>query len=987
MSSRGGMSQGLLYALFVLSGVAGLIYESIWTHYLKLFLGHAAYAQTLVLAIFMGGMAIGAWLAGDLARRVARPLLWYAAIEGLLGVAGLGFHTVFGGMQGWIFDSVIPRLDSSSAVDAVKWTFSTLLILPQSILLGATFPMMSAGVVRRNPMIAGRPLAWLYFTNSIGASAGVLLSGYFLIDRVGLPGTLLTAAMTNFLLALGVYVIGRCSPAPALSMAAPPGPGSGAPPRLILAAAFLTGAASFFYEIGWIRMLSLVLGSATHSFELMLSAFIFGLATGAWWIRNRIDTLQSPLRALGWIQACMASAALLTLVFYMQSFEAMAWFRNSVEANDGGYVLFTLFSSSLCFVLMLPATFFAGMTLPLMTAMLLRAGHGEASIGRVYAANTVGAIVGILLAVHVFMPVLGLRQVVLAGALIDLALGIWLLHRASSRWSRPQGIAVAAIGALALSIAAVVRFDPAVTASGAYRLGTARVDGEVLFHADGKTATVDVTRDRAGVLSIATNGKIDAGRSIDGPPLSDDYTMGMLSLLPMAMLPDAKRVAVIGMGSGTSTDVLLRNPRLQQVDTIEIEPAMVEGAKLYRGATHRVYDDPRSRIHIEDAKTYFSRAGERYDMILSEPSNPWVSGISSLFSREFYTQIKRHINDDGVFVQWLHLYEINMPMVATVMNALAENFDDYLIYSSNDSDIIIIAKARGRVPQLLPRIFEEPGLKDVLHHLDFNSVTDLEWRRIGGKSSLAPYFRLIEARTNSDYFPVLDQLAGRQRFVNAGAGELLDLQAYAMRVEQRQALQATAPAVPALIQRLPGAALRGRAMAGYYLGDTGGIGLMKPYQIGDASILARAGECSAPGAIKAWQDGLKTLVVESAAYLTVETAGRISPGLRKHPCAPAGDGAGMEWIGILEGIGLRKPELILAVAPRLAHRYQGDMRTVQFLLSELLLAQLQSKGASAAANTAARIQGVPASSAMSYLAAYAAFQMQQPAQAVDALVK
>ena len=289
--------------------------------------------------------------------------------------------------------------------------------------------------------------------------------------------------------------------------------------------------------------------------------------------------------------------------------------------------------------------------------------------------TSAGAIVGILLAVHVCMPLLGLRQVVIVGALIDLLLGAWLLQRALLHWRRQELGALAAAVVLGTLVVAFTRFDPAVTGSGAYRVGKARVPGEILFHADGKTATVNVWQNVDGTMAISTNGKVDAGfnRGRVGP---DDYTMMMLALLPSALLPQAKTAAVIGMGSGTSTHTLLLNPRLERVDTIEIEPAIVEGARRFGAATHLAYDDPRSHIHIEDAKTYFARSGQRYDMIVSEPSNPWVSGIASLFSREFYAQVKRHLNDDGVFVQWLHLYEISPEMIATVVNALGAEYAD-----------------------------------------------------------------------------------------------------------------------------------------------------------------------------------------------------------------------------------------------------------------------------------------------------------------------
>src|SRR5260221_3152368 len=185
---------GVFFALFTVSGFAGLIYESIWSHYLKLFLGHAAYAQTLVHAIFMAGMAIGSWLVSRFTGRIRNLLLGYAAAELGIGIAALVFHRAFIAATGWAFDSVLPAL-GGTGVDAFKWTLASLLILPASVLLGTTFPLMSAGVIRSYPESSGRALSMLYFTNSFGAAIGVLASGFYLIDRIGLPGTILTAGV------------------------------------------------------------------------------------------------------------------------------------------------------------------------------------------------------------------------------------------------------------------------------------------------------------------------------------------------------------------------------------------------------------------------------------------------------------------------------------------------------------------------------------------------------------------------------------------------------------------------------------------------------------------------------------------------------------------------------------------------------------------------------------------------------------------------
>ncbi len=203
------MSRGAFYVLFTVSGFAGLIYESVWTHYLKLFLGHAAYAQSLVLAVFMGGMAAGAAYCGRRSAALANPLVLYALVEALVGLAALAFHPVFVGVTDWSYESLLPRLGNEWLALGAKIAVSCLLILPQSVLLGMTFPLMSAGLARAQRHAAGESIAMLYFTNSLGAAAGVLASGFLLIAWAGLPGTLQSAGILNLLVALSVWVLAR----------------------------------------------------------------------------------------------------------------------------------------------------------------------------------------------------------------------------------------------------------------------------------------------------------------------------------------------------------------------------------------------------------------------------------------------------------------------------------------------------------------------------------------------------------------------------------------------------------------------------------------------------------------------------------------------------------------------------------------------------------------------------------------------------------
>lgn len=300
-----------------------------------------------------------------------------------------------------------------------------MLIVPQTVLLGATFPLLSGAVIRRDPEASGHHLAMLYFTNSIGAAAGALVSAFLLIGWLGMPGTLRLAGVLNLALAAPVLALARRGEPGAIAAA----PFGGAPlsekyvVRMFLAGAFVTGLASFVYEIVWIRMLSLVLGSSFHAFELMLSAFITGLALGGLWIRRRIDDIADPVRFAGLLQVFMGLAALATVFIYHWTFDWMAWGLGVLQHNESAYPLFNLYSHALAFAVMLPATFLAGMTLPLFTHALLRGGKGERAIGEVYASNTLGAIAGVLLAMHLLMPGLGLKLALVLGAVADMLLG------------------------------------------------------------------------------------------------------------------------------------------------------------------------------------------------------------------------------------------------------------------------------------------------------------------------------------------------------------------------------------------------------------------------------------------------------------------------------------------------------------------------------------------------------------------------------------
>jgi predicted membrane-bound spermidine synthase len=766
------MPRSAFYVLFTASGFAGLIYESIWTHYLKLFLGHAAYAQSLVLVVFMGGMAAGAAGCARLSERLRNPLLGYALVEAVIGALALVFHPLFVGVTDWAYDALLPALGGGAPALGAKLLLSCLLIVPQSVLLGMTFPLMSAGLARAHPAVQGESIAMLYFTNSLGAAAGVLASGFLLVAWAGLPGTLRTAGVLNLLLAAAVWLLAR--PARDLPIRAMPQAESRA--LLLLAVAFFTGLASFVYEIVWIRMLSLVLGASTHSFELMLSTFILGLALGGLAVRRRVDASRSPERLLGWVQIAMGLLALATLPLYDLTFGLMEALMRGLARTDTGYLLFNLSGQAIAALVMLPATFCAGMTLPLITGALLRRGSGERAIGQVYAANTLGAIAGVLLAVHLGLPALGIKGALVLGCAVDIALGLLLLRFFSSG----KALAWSSAGAAALLLLALftVRLDVNKMTAGVFRHGDLESsrDARILFEKDGKTATVHLV-EYGDALSLRTNGKSDGSvvMSGDKPRGTDEITMVLTGALPLALRPQARSAAVIGIGTGLTSHTLLQSLAIERVDTVEIEAAMAQAARGFMPRNSGAFADPRGAIRIDDAKSFFSSAGRRYDIVVSEPSNPWVSGVSSLFTREFYRRMRGHLAPGGMLVQWIQLYEIDASLVAAILRALGEEFAHYAVYAASDHDLLVVAGERALPPAADPAVFDSPPLAKELWSVHAFSAGDFDARYLGSRATLEPLVASYGMPANSDYAPVLDLNAARHRFTERSAEDMVAL--------------------------------------------------------------------------------------------------------------------------------------------------------------------------------------------------------------------
>lgn len=777
-----------IYILFTLSGFVALIYEGIWARYLKLFLGHSSYGQILTLCIFMGGMGIGALLAARYTKNIKNPFQVYALIELLIGLGGFFYHDLYTLSTQGFYENVAGT--GPFVTEWMKIIIAVAITGPMAILLGATFPLLGVAMIRisRDGGQAAFPL--LYFTNSIGAAIGIMLASYILIPQLGTEGSLHLAALGNVIIALGFFLIGKnlqnelaqtddrftTVEQPPIAQTAAEGQDKSSSlfvlsTGLFLGLSLLTGFASFIYEVSWIRLLSLLLGASTHSFDIMVSAFVLGLAFGGLAAKKLLQKTRHIVVLLAIAQLVMGAFALTSIYFYEFAFSTMEHSKEYLDKTDEGYLMFSLLKYGLSLFLMFPTTFIAGMTLPIITFYLMNITRNEKTVGAVYGFNTIGAILGAIVGGLILMPLLQLKMAIATGAFIDIGIGLLLLtlyqrsHKQTQQragitsdiWGSRVPLATASVVALLMITPLLfVSFNPSVIAAGFFRRISFVIPGEKVTIRDGKTATISL-HEVGDIKVIKTNGKIDA--SVGGTTGED--TQAALAFLPMSMIDQPYEAAIIGLGSGMTAHFMLGDPLLQNMDLIEIEQEMVNLARHMMPFNRRAYEDPRVNLIIDDARTYFSASQKQYDVIVSEPSNPWVSGVSSLFSQEFYQHSKRYLKPGGLLVQWMHLPEFNSELMLSIISALNTAFPHVKVYHSPyvENDVLLVASDEDFNADKYTRFYNSETIAR-----DFQQM-----RKPAGYFSNRNYiasidtFRLLtkNIQPNSDYIPVIDTGAER----------------------------------------------------------------------------------------------------------------------------------------------------------------------------------------------------------------------------------
>ena len=775
-----------ILASFFVSGLAGLLYQVVWTRYLALFLGSTSYAVVAVLVAFMGGLAAGNALLGTRADSLRRPLFFYACLEAGIGLFAVVFPGYFETVrQGFL--SVVRTVHPEGGVRlALQFGFAVLTILLPTVLMGATLPVLTKYVTRSLSELRGR-VAALYSINSAGAVAGILLADWWWIPALGLEAVVQLGASLSLGITLVAYVLSARSGEGLDEPETPPARSASDESftplecRVALVAAGLSGFVAMLYEVAWTRLLALALGSSTHAYSLMLATFISGIAVGsalvsAW--RRRFDTLV----AFAVSEWALAGTLLVSMFFYDLIPYAFAHLANVIARRPAAYPVYELAQTLVCFgVLFVPAVCL-GMTLPLAsrvaTADFRRTGG---SVGRVFAVNTVGTVLGAVLTGLVFLPVLGLASTLALGIGINGLIGWVTLASRRGAVTRPlvQGLAATALLVLLVSFTLGERWSRAFVL-GLWRDAQPPVSVaefrrrselyDLAYHRDGAGSTVAIlaVTNKAGQrnISLKVNGKADAS---SGEDMSTQILAGQL---PMLLKPSAEKVLVVGAGSGVTVGSVLQHPSVTSVDLVEISPEVVEVARdHFAPFNHDALRNPRCRTHVEDAKTFLQTTPESFDVIVTEPSNPWMAGVAAVFSREYYQDCLARLKPGGLCAQWVQAYETDDETFATVVATFGSIFPHLSLWQTSTSDLLLIGSAQPYRPDLqaMARRLAEPAVAADLGRIEVTrpvNVLSLQMIAFDDAFFIAP----DNTPLHSDFHPVLEYRAQRAFFARGLAG-------------------------------------------------------------------------------------------------------------------------------------------------------------------------------------------------------------------------
>ena len=690
------VTQGrLVCLLYGLSGCAGLAYETVWIRAFAISFGNTVLSFSTVISVYLGGLALGAGAAGRM--RTRRGLAWYGAAEIWVGLYALAIP--------WLIERATPLLAPLYNSSAGGWVavsralLSAAILLPATIPMGASLPWLAFWLTSggwRAPRVS-----WIYALNTAVGAAGAVLTGLFLLPAAGYQRSVWIASGIDIVVGMVSLWLSWTTPARSVPLLEPMNSRRAQTPLglttgTLALVAVLSGWSVMLYEVAWSRIAGLLFGPTATTVTLTLAAVLLGLGAGA--------VLAAAIRKqeARWLAVSQLVVALLLLIASYGIAVSPAWLAEQIRLRSESLFQMETFEAAMLLLLLFPLNVAAGMALPLAMRLLQR-DHPRRSaegIGWLYGLNTVGCIAGALIAGWLLVPSWGTERTLYTGAMANAGLGMLALPAGSRR----LGWRIAGLGIAALSVAAFSfpQWDLEAMTAGAYKYapyysraaGSELHAGEILYLREGAAGTVTVRRiDRSLVLAI--DGKVDATDAG-----GDLLTEKLLAHLPLRLLLQPRSVCVIGLASGVTAGAVLTYP-VDRLDVVEVSPEVVQASHLFDRVNGRPLADRRAQLILNDGRNHLALTSRRYDAILSEPSNPWISGMNALFTRDFFRIARRALNPGGVLAQWFHLYNMPPDDLRSLLRAFTDVFPSAELWQLNDGDVLLTGYANDQMPHFL----------------------------------------------------------------------------------------------------------------------------------------------------------------------------------------------------------------------------------------------------------------------------------------------
>ncbi len=748
-------------ALFMASGMCGLVFEIIWVRQLTLAIGYSTFAVSLVVGAFLLGLVLGSLFFGARADRMARPVRVYALLELATGLAAAGISLLLSHLP-----SLLGSLGGLAAPLPVRATLAFLLILPPTFLMGGTLPVLGRWVAGDRANV-GRSFAVLYSLNTLGAAVGCGVAGFFLIGQLGLLRTASVAAGLNGAVAVAALLLDRRLRPMAVAVPARQEPGPSAPrPRglsLLWGAFFVAGFASIAYEVLWFRVLSHFMESSVYVFTLLLVTYLLGLVLGGLWFAFRLSGKPNPLGRLASIQVLVALSALLSVALLGEGY----LIRHLVAR--AGAVGHLLNFAHISLVILLPTTLI-GMAFPLVaevtTQRLERIGAG---IGLLYSVNTLGGILGSLVVGLALIPAVGTQRSFAITCVLTLAVALTIFQLEPGR-TRRQGLSLWGTAVLVLIGIALVPGDHLVR-------GVSSLSGSRLLEMrEGRDGTVGIFEfDRQSTCDSpyfrcepdwcpadfsfrkVTYGSVSYAGTI---PSGQRY-MRLLAHLPMLLHPDPRDVLQVCFGTGSTAASFTRYAGLESLTVVDLNPDVVALAPYFASTNLDVTRHPKAKILIDDGRRFVTATDARYDVISFEPPPPTAQGAVNLYSQELYRSIRQRLRPGGMLTQWIPLDQQSDLLGRALIKSIQEEFPYVSLWIPSKLEAVVLASDRPITvhPETLLRRFAQPGVRENLAQVGYDSVEEVLGSFLIGPQGLQRYSHGVPPVT--DDRPAIEYFAGR----------------------------------------------------------------------------------------------------------------------------------------------------------------------------------------------------------------------------------